>query len=85
MNVNRDIGPPAYIEEQPLVNLNSIRRTNGEQSSIQDLISISDIDEDSLDNVNILDPLPMIPDSGMDSSQMAACHRMLAKNIAIIQ
>jgi helicase required for RNAi-mediated heterochromatin assembly 1 len=52
-----------------------------------DLSVLSGSEEDSLQlqNVNVLEKFPEIPSSGMDSSQMLACERMLTKRIAIVQ
>ena len=69
VELQRDIHPPQYREQQPLMNLSSLFPTAG----------------DEVLNVDILKEWPPRFSSALDVSQMDALKRILAKRLAIVQ
>ena len=63
------MGPPGYLEQQPLKNLSSLFPTAG----------------DKVHNVNVLEQWPAELPSALDTSQMDALRRILTKRLAIVQ
>jgi helicase required for RNAi-mediated heterochromatin assembly 1 len=83
VKLDRDIRRPAYVENQPLMDLNSLVRPDIKETGVGEQCPMSH--DTSLDNVDVMKPFPDIPQSGMDLSQMAACQNMLTRSIAIVQ
>ncbi len=69
MDINRDVPPPHYLEQQPLMNLSSLFPTAA----------------DEVLNVNVLEGWPSDLPSDLDESQMDALKRILRKRLAIVQ
>lgn len=69
VDIQRDIGPPQYLEQQNLKNMSSLFSTAG----------------DEVLNMNILEEWPAGLSSDLDASQMDALKRILAKRLAIVQ
>ncbi|KAH8588092.1 P-loop containing nucleoside triphosphate hydrolase protein [Bisporella sp. PMI_857] len=71
IELDGEIEPPAYLVERPFMNLSNLAKLTDP--------------EYSLENVNVLEDFPNIPNSVMDASQSQACKRMLTQSLAIIQ
>jgi helicase required for RNAi-mediated heterochromatin assembly 1 len=84
VELDGDIGAPDYLEENSFLNLSSLVREETD-STAQQPASLSEEEDGSLYNANMLDGFPNIPSSGMDDSQMAACQRMVTKKVSIVQ
>ena len=69
VDIERDICPPKYLEQQPLKNLSSLFPTA----------------RDEVLNVNILEGWPTDLHSDLDASQMDALKRILGKRLSIVQ
>ena len=69
VDIQRDVHPPQYLEQQPLENLSSLFPSAG----------------DEVLNVNILKKWPAELSSDLDMSQMDALKRTLTKRLAVIQ
>jgi helicase required for RNAi-mediated heterochromatin assembly 1 len=74
-DLDNDIRAPTWLEEHRLVDLSSLICPNSEVSQEQ---------REELWNVDVVDGFPTVP-STMDSSQMAACERIVTKKISIVQ
>lgn len=70
IHLDTDVQAPAYILEQPCLDLTSLEQSDG------------DLD---LFNINVLRGLPKGIKTTMDESQLAACEDMLTKSVAVIQ
>jgi len=72
--LDNDIPAPAYLQENPYVDITSLCSNVG-------------LDElESLQNFNILENnLPQVQSSTMDNSQLNACQRILTKSLAVVQ
>lgn len=70
VNVKKDVEPPAYIHNNPYVDLSSL---------------VSMEEASSFQNVNVLEEWPANDATSLDSSQSRALKRMLAKKVAIVQ
>jgi helicase required for RNAi-mediated heterochromatin assembly 1 len=82
VDLDNDVQPPKFLEEHPYLNLNALVRTELDPETGVEMPALND---PSLNNVNVLENFPHIPNSGMDDSQMKACKRMLTSELAIIQ
>ncbi|KAK8902165.1 hypothetical protein QC760_009643 [Botrytis cinerea] len=80
IELDRDILPPNYIKEKPCLDLRSIALSSGDYLS-----NLTDEEDEKLSHVNVLKEFPILPKSGMDDSQLAACKRMLTQSLAIVQ
>jgi helicase required for RNAi-mediated heterochromatin assembly 1 len=80
--LGNDVQPPTYLEEHPYLNLNTLVRPDVDPETGEEMPALN---EPSLNNVNVLENFPHIPNSGMDDSQMKACQRMLTSKLAIVQ
>jgi helicase required for RNAi-mediated heterochromatin assembly 1 len=80
VHLDQDVKAPAYIEEQPYIDLSSLERKEDSNT-----LALGDTDTDPLVNVDILRQFPKNVDSGMDNSQLAACENMLTARVAIVQ
>ena len=76
VDLDNDVKAPEYLEDQPFMDLRALCPSEEDVEKLQD---------SPLQNVNVLQKFPDIPSSGMDSSQMLACERMLTKRISIVQ
>ncbi|KAH8816936.1 P-loop containing nucleoside triphosphate hydrolase protein [Xylogone sp. PMI_703] len=75
VHLDTTIEPPAYLEENPFMNLTSLLSASpGDPHLIR-----------QFENVNVLETVPHIPYQTMDDSQMEACTRMFTMSLAIIQ
>jgi helicase required for RNAi-mediated heterochromatin assembly 1 len=79
VNLDLDVGPPRYLEEHPILDLSSPTRPVGDASS-----SVGS-DDSALQNVNVLEHFPLVPNSGMDTSQTSALQRIITKSVAVVQ
>ncbi|KAK3117984.1 hypothetical protein LTR53_000136 [Teratosphaeriaceae sp. CCFEE 6253] len=70
VDVQTKVHAPSYVKEQPKYDLTSSLRDNKHQT---------------YENVDVLKAWPAQPSSDMDTSQLAALHRMLTKRLAVIQ
>lgn len=80
--LDKNIGPPTYVEESPYMNVNGLSRGVVDPAFGSAMQAETDV---SLYNVDVLKGIPEIPNSGMDESQMEACRRILTNKLAIIQ
>ncbi|KAF7955588.1 hypothetical protein EAE96_004514 [Botrytis aclada] len=80
VEMDRDILPPDHIKERPCLDLRSIALSSGDHLS-----DLTDEEHENLCHVNVLKEFPILPKSGMDDSQLAACKRMLTQSLAIVQ
>jgi helicase required for RNAi-mediated heterochromatin assembly 1 len=84
VHLNKSIGVPNFVENQPLVNLNSLKP----KKEIEDTASDTDgfLPEDNLlDNVDILGPWPKVKGTTLDESQLIALRRIMTKKLAVVQ
>lgn len=84
VKLNKGIGPPQYIENQPLTNLNALLPRPFENDNETTAHNQPNLIE-WLNNVDILNSWPTIPNTSLDDSQLMALKRILAKKLAIIQ
>ncbi|KAH4973379.1 hypothetical protein HBI78_001190 [Parastagonospora nodorum] len=70
VEVNKDVGPPAYVKHNPFVNLSSL--VSMEESA-------------AFENINVLDEWPAPSLLSLDKSQSKALNHMLTKKLAIVQ
>jgi helicase required for RNAi-mediated heterochromatin assembly 1 len=83
--LNKSIGAPKLVEEQPRMNLKSlIPVKGGEEEEYENGLLIEE-DEELLENVDVLSSWPKIDMTSLDQSQMSALRRMLTKKLAIVQ
>ncbi|TGO36001.1 hypothetical protein BHYA_0138g00140 [Botrytis hyacinthi] len=80
IEMDRDILPPDHINERPCLDLRSIALSSGDHLS-----DLTDEEDENLCHVDVLKEFPILPKSGMDDSQLAACKRMLTQSLAIVQ
>ncbi|KAF5877161.1 putative dead box helicase protein [Botrytis fragariae] len=80
IEMDRDILPPDHIKERPCLDLRSIALSSGHHFS-----DLTDEEDETLCHVDVLKEFPILPKSGMDDSQLAACKRMLTQSLAIVQ
>ncbi|KAF7922083.1 uncharacterized protein EAE98_008294 [Botrytis deweyae] len=80
VEMDRDILPPDHIKERPCLDLRSIALSSGDHLS-----DLTDEEDEKLCHVDVLKEFPILPKSGMDDSQLAACKRMLTQSLAIVQ
>ena len=78
--MDKDVLPPDYIKSRPRLDLRSIALSSDEH-----LAGLTDEEEDELCHFDVLKGFPVLPKSGMDDSQLAACKRMLTQSLAIVQ
>jgi helicase required for RNAi-mediated heterochromatin assembly 1 len=71
--LEKDVGPPRYLEENPVYNLTSIYP------------DASDVEKESVEEVNILESWPRGIKNSMDRSQTDALRAILTQRIAVIQ
>ena len=71
VDLNEEIGPPQYIDQQPIKDLRPLFPEDGEMGG--DVLK-----------TNILGEWPKLP-SSLDSSQLDALKRILTKRLAIVQ
>ncbi len=70
MNIQANVGAPAYVEANPHADLSSIFATPS---------------NDSMENVDVLNNWPKHPNTELDKSQLSALQRILTKRLAIVQ
>ncbi|KAF7871976.1 uncharacterized protein EAF02_009081 [Botrytis sinoallii] len=80
IEMDRDILPPDHIKERPCLDLRSIALSSGDHLS-----DLTEEEDEKLCHVDVLVEFPILPKSGMDDSQLAACKRMLTQSLAIVQ
>jgi len=69
--LDKDVGPPQYLKENPVYNLAAIFPDTRDQESVEE--------------VNILEGWPQDVESSMDKSQTDALRTILTKRIAVVQ
>ncbi|RDL41661.1 p-loop containing nucleoside triphosphate hydrolase [Venustampulla echinocandica] len=81
VDLDPDLHAPIYVEDQPILDLSPLVPPEQAAKPTEDGSTL----EESLQNVDILQNFPAIPESGMDSSQTNALRSMLSRKVAIIQ
>ena len=69
--LDKDVGPPAYLQENPIYNLSGI--------------CSDDAEKEPLEEVDILTQWPRKVKSSMDKSQIDALRAILTKRVAVVQ
>lgn len=80
IEMDKNVLPPDYIKLRPCLDLRSIALSSDEH-----LAGLTNEEEEELCHFDILKGFPVLPKSGMDDSQLAACKRMLTQSLAIVQ
>jgi helicase required for RNAi-mediated heterochromatin assembly 1 len=78
VELDNDIGTSEFLKKNPIMNINCLGRAQDDLEGLYD--------SNFLDDVDVLHSFPhIIPGCGMDTSQLAACKRILTKQLAMVQ
>jgi helicase required for RNAi-mediated heterochromatin assembly 1 len=85
VHLNKSIGVPKFVKEQPLVDLTSLRPRKEIEDTPLNIDRFLLEEDHSLDNVDILGPWPKVNDTTLDESQLIALRRIMTKKLAVVQ
>ena len=84
--LEKSIGAPTFVEDQPLANLNSLKPDKKTEDTPFDIGDLRlEEEKNVLGNVNILGQWPIISSTILDESQMTAVRRVMTKKLAVVQ